>query len=484
MKNIPFDNTYLNLPESFYRPVTPEPMPTGQIIAFNSELADHLGIDNDDLGQLTEVYAKANLPDNAASIALAYAGHQFGGFSPQLGDGRALLIGELVDDAGKRFDLHFKGSGRTPFSRGGDGKSPLGPVLREYIVSEAMHRLGVPTTRALCAAATGEDVYRESILTGGMFTRVAASHIRIGTFEYFAARGDVAALQILLEYTNKRHFLRNEDNDPVLFLENYAQRLAELVAKWMSLGFIHGVMNTDNMAISGETIDFGPCAFIDDFAFEKVFSSIDRNGRYAYKNQPIIAQWNLARLADCLSLIIGEKGFQHAPGLLAVVESFPNRYEREWLEVMKPKLGFTSGANSEATQSEQRLIEEWLEILARHRLDFTLSFRALSQQLDPAVPSNLPQDCADFLGRWRSHIASHADNLDAVADRMNQVNPVYIPRNHQVEKVIAAGYRGDFEPFYKLHKILQSPFQDQPDGAGFEKPPLPSEKIEATFCGT
>jgi uncharacterized protein YdiU (UPF0061 family) len=446
------------------------------LFAWNDGLAKELGLD--DLGDTAQKAAyfsgNARLP-GAQPISLAYAGHQFGNFVPQLGDGRAVLLGEVVSAAdGQRYDLQLKGSGQTPFSRRGDGKSSLGPVIREYLVSEAMHRLGVPTTRALAAVTTGETVLRESRLPGGVLTRVAASHIRVGTFEYFAARRDAEAITLLLEHAVARHYPEIADADSLApaFLGRVVERQAGLVAQWMALGFIHGVMNTDNTAVSGQTIDYGPCAFLDTFEVDKVFSSIDQFGRYAYDQQASIAQWNLARLADSLLLLGGEQD-----DFETELEQFSDLFQRHYLDLMRRKLGL-NGAEAD----DWGLVTAWLQHLQDNALDYTQSYRDLAAALEGQGRGR--GSFGEFEQRWHKRIAD--DGVSAAQRRvlMDAVNPLYIPRNHLVERAIDAAIAGDFGVFETLHEVLSQPFSAQPDKAAFAAPPAPHEVVEMTFCGT
>ncbi len=439
-------------------------------------MAEQLGLSAvpNDEEQLARLFSGNQLPKEMDPIALAYAGHQFGRFVPQLGDGRAVLLGEVVRVDGQRFDLQLKGSGQTPFSRRGDGKSSLGPVIREYILSEAMHRLGVPTTRALAAVSTGETVIRETLQPGGVFTRVASSHLRIGTFEYFAARGDRDALQALADYAMQRHFpeVRDAAKPMVAFFARVVEVQAALVAHWMALGFIHGVMNTDNTSISGETIDYGPCAFLDEFDFYKVFSSIDQGGRYAYGRQAGIAQWNLARLAECL-LLLGEPQ-QHFENEL---ERFQALFDHHYSQHMREKLGLVT---SEPDDTE--LIEEWLQHLQDHQLDYTQSFRQLCACLDK--PVDAPMRFGRFETKWKQRIARQPESSTCLRLRMEAVNPCFIPRNHQVEGAIQAAIKDDLSVFHELNRVLQEPFSEQPEFAAYAEPPRPFERVEQTFCGT
>ncbi len=470
-----FDNTYAALPQVFHAAVTFDTPETPVLLDWNRELALELGLTSllsDNTDQLARVFSGSVALTGNQPIAMAYAGHQFGHFVPQLGDGRAALLGEVVTEAGDRFDVQLKGSGRTAFSRGGDGKSWLGPVLREYILSEAMHHLGVPTTRALAAVATGETVHRETPMPGGVFTRVAASHLRVGTFEFFAARNDVASLKTLADYAINRHYPDAAD-DPspyVEFLRCVAERQAELVARWMSIGFIHGVMNTDNTAISGETIDYGPAAYLDEFRFDKVFSSIDTHGRYAYGNQPTIAQWNLARLAETL-LVLGED----KEALEATLAQFPEQYGPRYLALMGPKLGLF-----EVEEGDAGLIAEWLEFLNDNGLDYTLSFRELASRIDATDETRF----GPFESQWRQRISAQSKTSAEVAALMNSVNPLFIPRNHRVEQAISEAVRGDLTVFREMNTVLAQPYVEQPAFSAYADAPQVSERVTRTFCGT
>jgi uncharacterized protein YdiU (UPF0061 family) len=469
-----FDNSYARLPEDFHAAVEPDVVAAPSMLAWNQELADELGLDElgHDQRVLAEIFSGAVQLPGVQPIAMAYAGHQFGHFSPQLGDGRAALLGEIVTDAGKRYDIQLKGSGRTPFSRGGDGKSWLGPVLREYVLSEAMHHLGIPTTRALAAVASGEMVRRESALPGAVFTRVASSHLRVGTFEYFAARGNVDGLKILADYAIDRLFseVKDDASPYVGFLRKVAERQAELVARWMSVGFIHGVMNTDNSTISGETIDYGPAAYMDEFRFNKVFSSIDQQGRYAYANQAPIAQWNLARLAETLLALGAAKS-----ELEAVLAEFPAQYESFYLDLMRPKLGLLDAEDGDA-----QLIDDWLNHLQDEELDYTLSFRELASRIDAEDTSSF----GDIELRWRQRIGKQEKESAELAALMNSVNPLFIPRNHRVEQAIQEAVAGDLSIFEDLNTVLARPFVEQPEFAHYADAPNQQERVTRTFCGT
>ena len=461
---IPFDNSYARLPARFFARQGPTPVTSPALIHFNADLATELQITPGTAAELAAAFSGNTIPKGAQPIATAYAGHQFGGFSPQLGDGRAHLLGEVIDNKGKRRDIQLKGSGRTPWSRGGDGRAWLGPVLREYVVSEAMHALGIPTSRALAAVTTGEDVFRESgALPGAILTRVAASHIRVGTFEYFAARGDKDALQTLMDYAISRHYPDCET--PLEFLNAVTRAQAKLVAKWLSVGFIHGVMNTDNTTISGETIDYGPCAFIDIYHPQTVFSSIDAQGRYAYDNQRHVIVWNMAQLASSLLLLMQDqdaaiKEFTQA------VHAMPDLIEGYWLRYFGQKIGLENAKPEDAP-----LINDLLDIMTAQKADFTNTFR------------NLPttsQAWKEWNTRWQARLKPET----GVRARMHAANPAFIPRNHRIEQMIVAALAGDFKPFERLTSVLAHPYQDQPDAQDLTHPPQPGEVVESTFCGT
>jgi uncharacterized protein YdiU (UPF0061 family) len=468
------DNSYAALPKAFYATVSPSQVPSPSLLAWNQELARELGfpLSEYDEERLAGIFSGSAALAGNQPISMAYAGHQFGHFVPQLGDGRAALLGEIVTDAGNRFDIQLKGSGRTPFSRGGDGKSWLGPVLREYILSEAMFHLGVPTTRALAAVATGETVYRETPVPGAVFTRVAASHLRVGTFEYFAARQDMESLRTLADYAIDRHYpeVKDEESPYVGLFRRVVERQAELIAHWMSTGFIHGVMNTDNTAISGETIDYGPAAYMDEFRFDKVFSSIDTYGRYAYSNQPDIAQWNLARLAETL-LALGADRVDLEAGLAM----FPERYASHYLALMAPKLGLCDVQDEDAA-----LIAEWLQYLNDNGLDYTLSFRELASRADASDESRF----GPFETRWRRRAGSQCKTPTEISTLMNSVNPLFIPRNHRVEQAIEAAVGGDLTVFNEMNTVLAQPYTEHPGLSDYANAPGAHERVTRTFCGT
>ncbi|MEM9845352.1 MAG: YdiU family protein [Pseudomonadota bacterium] len=470
---IAFDNSYARLPERFYTRQSPVPVKAPKLLAFNAALAADLGIDLPDPEVLAEIAAGNRVPEGAEPLAQVYAGHQFGGFSPQLGDGRAMLLGEVVTEAG-RFDIQLKGSGRTPYSRMGDGRAWLGPVLREYVVSEAMAALGVPTSRALAAVTTGESVFREQgALPGAVLTRVAASHIRVGTFQFFAARRDTEALQTLFDYVVARHY--PDANDPVALLESVVAAQSRLVTHWMAVGFIHGVMNTDNTTLSGETIDYGPCAFVDRYHPDTVFSSIDTQGRYSYANQPRVLVWNMAQLATALVPLMPDQD-EAVAVFTKIVHAMPEQIEQSWRQRFGEKIGL-----AKATADDDGLIGDLLSLMAEGRADFTNTFRALS---DPeGAPRDQFLDPAAFdawATRWEARLAEESDPHA----RMARANPVFIPRNHRIEGMIAAAVSGDLGPFERLLRVLADPYMPQPDALDLTRPPAESEIVRQTFCGT
>lgn len=490
-----FANTYDALPENFYAEATPATFSKPELLAFNSKLGDTLGLDLKSTSDedLARIFSAQKILKGSHPIAMVYAGHQFGHFVPRLGDGRALLLGEVLSPDGKRVDIQLKGSGPTMYSRNGDGFSALGPVIREYIVSEAMHHLGVPTTRALAAVATGDSVYREGAEPGGVFTRVASSHIRIGTFQYFASIGDMEGLKRLLDYAVQRHYpeIKSEAEEvggdkslAMLFLNKVIEAQVSLVAKWMSIGFIHGVMNTDNMSISGETIDYGPCAFMDYFKQEQVYSYIDQGGRYSYSNQRNIVEWNLARLAECLIPLMGTDQKKTIELLNEKLSGVTERFDSEWRTKFSLKFGLDT-----SEPEDEKLTKMWLDYLEDEHLDFTLGFRKLSTLL--ADETEQKQDFfkqtntfKEFKGLWLQRLSKENSNDSSTIDRMNQINPLYIPRNHQVEKAIQGAVTGDLTVFLEMNKVLENPYDSQPEFKQYSVPPLPEEEIENTFCGT
>jgi serine/tyrosine/threonine adenylyltransferase len=484
-----FENTYARELEGFYVIWKATQVARPRLLKFNRELAEELGLDPAalDSEEGARIFTGNETPEGAMPLAQAYAGHQFGGFVPQLGDGRALLLGEVIDRNGRRRDIQLKGSGPTPFSRAGDGRAALGPVLREYLISEAMHALGIPTTRALAAALTGEPVFRERALPGAVLTRVAASHIRIGTFQFFAARGEQAKVRRLADYVIDRHYpeLKDDGNPYLGLLERVCDRQAALVASWMHVGFIHGVMNTDNMAISGETIDYGPCAFMDHYDRATVFSSIDTRGRYAYANQPRIAHWNLARLAETLLSLIDADGNRAVARVSEVVNAFPKLYERHWLKGMRAKLGLVS-----EEEADLNLATGFLTAMEVNKVDYTLAFRyladaALSQEESIRALFTDPSSYDLWSGHWRARLSREAVAPFERAQAMRRANPAFIPRNHRVEEALnAAVERNDYAPFETLLNLLSRPFDDQREFAAFAEPAPEGRGCYQTFCGT
>ncbi len=472
-----FDNSYARLPEGLYARVAPTHVRAPRLVLLNEALAHALGLDADWLASPEGVAVLAgNAPaPGGAPIAQAYAGHQFGHFA-MLGDGRAHLLGEQIAPDGRRFDIHLKGSGQTPFSRSGDGRAALGPMLREYLVSEAMHALGIPTTRSLAVIATGEPVLRDAVLPGAILVRVAASHIRVGTFQFARATGQRPLLEALLSHAIARHDpeLAGAARPALAFLEAVMARQAALVARWMAVGFVHGVMNTDNMAVSGETIDYGPCAFIDRFDPATVFSSIDRGGRYAYANQPRIAHWNLARLAEALLPLVDPNEARAVELATEAIHRFPALFEAEWLALFRAKLGL-AGAEAE----DRLLAEDFLAGLHAGGLDFTASFAELARGRPPAHPA-----LADWVGRWEARLSRAQEPRAAALQRMQAASPAVIPRNHAVEAALAAAAAGDLAPAHRLLAALARPHDHEgADPALAAAPPAPAQPYR-TFCGT
>ncbi len=489
-----FDNTFARLPERFYVRLDPTPVAAPRLVKVNVDLAQELGLDADALTseQGVAILAGNRVADKSEPIALAYGGHQFGQFVPQLGDGRANLIGELVSRDGKRYDVQLKGSGQTPFSRGGDGRAALGPVLREYIVSEAMAALGVPTTRALAAVTTGERVLRDTVLPGAILTRVAASHLRVGTFQYFAARGDVEALRILAGYAIARHYPEAAHaKEPYrALLEGVITRQAQLIAQWMLIGFIHGVMNTDNTSISGETIDYGPCAFLEEYDPAKVYSSIDHVGRYAYGNQPRVALWNLARLAESLLPVLAQESGSKEAGLIAANEAlsaFEPQFQEAHSTGRRRKLGLVLKREGDSV-----LVENLLQRMAANRADFTLTFRRLCEAAEAPEGDlrvrTLFSDPAAYDGwaaGWHRRLEEEPADGHARAAAMRRINPAFIPRNHLVEAALdAATLRQDLPPFEDLLAVISRPYDERPELERYSTPARPEERVLQTFCGT
>jgi protein adenylyltransferase len=480
---IQFDNSYAALPDRFFARVAPTPVTAPRLIKVNQALAEQLLLDVDWLKSSDGVGFLAGqlVPRGADPIATAYAGHQFGNFVPQLGDGRAILLGEVVDRDGVRRDLQLKGAGKTPFSRRGDGRAALGPVLREYIVSEAMAALGIPTTRALAAVETGDPVQRETMLPGAVLTRVASSHIRIGTFQFFAARDDRDAIRLLADHVIARHYPEAaSDAYPYrALLKQVIARQAALVARWMHIGFIHGVMNTDNMSIAGETIDYGPCAFMDGYDPATVFSSIDQTGRYAYANQPRVALWNLSRLAECLLPLLDQDQAAAVEIAKAALSVFSLLFDAAYTDGMRAKCGLDGGAEDDV------LIGEFLQLLVQNQADFTLAFRRLCDAADGDAAElramfTEPAALDGWILKWRQRRGRSSPDGTA----LRKVNPAFIPRNHRIEAVIAAAGRGDFAPFEELGTVLARPYEDQPQFKAYAEPPLPEQRVRQTFCGT
>ena len=486
-----FDNTYARLPERCFARLPPTPVPAPRLIRLNDILARHLGLDPEALSSPkgVEILAGNRIPAGAEPLAMAYAGHQFGTWVPQLGDGRAILLGEVIGQNNVRYDIQLKGAGRTPFSRMGDGRAVLGPVLREYVVSEAMAAFGIPTTRAAAAVTTGEQIMRERLLPGAMLTRVAQSHVRVGTFQFFAARGDVEALRLLADHVIARHYPGAADTErPYRALyDAVIARQADLVAKWLLIGFIHGVMNTDNMSIVGETIDYGPCAFMDIYHPETVYSSIDHMGRYAYGNQPRIAHWNLSGLGQALLPLLdkdGEAAGREAP---EAPRSFPALFDAAWLGGMRHKLGLL-----EERKGDLALAQDLLTRMAENHADFTLTFRRLCDvsgagpEADGPVRSlfDNPATFDGWAAQWRRRLTEEPRDDEERRAAMRTVNPAFIPRNHLVEEAINAALAGNLIPFDNLLTVLSTPYDDQPAFARYADPPRPDQVVHQTFCGT
>ena len=500
MINLSFKNSYIRLGKGFFELRKPTPVAQPSLIKFNSELGAELGLKADDHdGELFASLFSGNLiHETSEPLAMAYAGHQFGHFNPQLGDGRAIYLGELELTDGGYLDIQLKGSGQTRYSRNGDGRAALGPVLREYLVSEAMHKLDVPTTRALAAVTTGEQVAREQLLPGGIITRAASSFIRVGSFQYFQMQEDVASVKALADYVIERNYpeVADAENPYTALLEAVVLRQASLIARWMAFGFIHGVMNTDNMSIAGETIDYGPCAFMDFYDHAQVYSSIDRNGRYAYNNQASIGLWNLSRFAETLLPLFADDVDAAVEMAKAILQKYIERYDDAWLANLRAKCGLTANADMSAdvkADEDKALIESLLDIMADNQADFTLTFYHLSQlETEPGDNDadfrhlfDKPDAIDAWLAQWRQRLSLEAMDDNERQQSMRSVNPVYIPRNHQIEAVIrAAEDHADFAPFHALHEVLQNPFQYQPGKDAYMLPPEPEEVVHQTFCGT
>jgi uncharacterized protein YdiU (UPF0061 family) len=489
--HFPFEHTYAALPANFFARVAPTPVAAPRLIKLNRPLAEQLGLNPDLLStpEGAEILAGKRVPEGADPIAMAYAGHQFGHFVPQLGDGRAILLGEVIDKDGIRRDIQLKGSGPTPFSRRGDGRAALGPVLREYVVSEAMFRLGIPTTRSLAAVMSGERVQRETMLPGAVLTRVASSHIRVGTFQFFAAQGDTDGVRRLADHVIGRHYpdLAQADRPYHALLDAVIARQADLVARWLLVGFIHGVMNTDNTSISGETIDYGPCAFMDEYNPSTVFSSIDEMGRYAYGNQPRIALWNLTRLAECLLPLLADDKDQAIEQAQFALGAFAEKFTGAYQAGLRRKIGLFT-----ARDGDEALVQDLLDAMAKNQADFTLTFRRLGDiAADPANSEPVRELFVDptafdpWAERWRQRIADEPQPAVERRSAMHRANPAFIPRNHRIEAAIQAAVSDDdFAPFERLLTVLSKPYDDQPEFAEYAEPPEPHQRVHQTFCGT
>lgn len=491
-----FDTTYTSLPSAFYRRMDPKPVPKPELVLFNDELAEDLGLDREALQREAgvRVLAGGGVPDGGTPLAMAYAGHQFGGFT-MLGDGRALLLGEHVTPSGKRVDIHLKGSGPTPFSRGGDGRAALGPMVREYIVSEAMHGLRIPTTRSLAVATTGKAVFRRGPLPGAVLTRVAASHLRVGTFQFAATWHGPDAVRALADYTLQRHFpaLTSAEDPYIELLRVVARRQAELVAGWQAVGFIHGVMNTDNVTMSGETIDYGPCAFMEAYDPDTVFSSIDEGGRYAYGRQPPIAQWNLARFAETLLPLLHPEEEKAIEAAQQVISEFPSVFRRQWLARMRSKLGL-----SDEDGDDEGLIDDLLQLMQRHQADYTNVFRALTllmlgerdEREGSGTEALFASDAWDtWYRRWRKRwdrgaVEDREERRRSAARLMQRTNPSIIPRNHRVEEALEAALEGDMEPTRAFVKAMKNPYAYSPEQERFVAPAPATAPAYVTYCGT
>ena len=477
-----FDNTYIHLPKAFYTELSPVPVRKPEMVIFNAPLSTDMGLDFS--GISTDVKAalfSGNImPEGSEPLAQAYAGHQFGHFN-MLGDGRAIVWGEHITPSGQRLDIQFKGSGPTPYSRGADGRAVLGPMLREYIISEAMHALNIPTTRSLAVVTNGEKVYRETGLQGAILTRIASSHIRVGTFEYAALQQDKGIIQTLVDYTIDRHYpwIKEEQNKTLSLLKAVMEKQADLITHWMRVGFIHGVMNTDNMTLSGETIDYGPCAFMDAYDPRTVFSSIDHMGRYAYANQPDIAQWNLARLAETMLPLLDDEIEKAADTTEEAVNGFGALYKDKWLSMMRAKLGLF-GARAE----DESLITDLLDWMQRAGADYTNTFRHLTEEKPPQGKPYNDKTFKEWYTRWQAQLAKNTKPLKSSLSLMRANNPAVIPRNQKVEQVLGAATNGDLKPLKDLLTALQEPYKNRSDLKPYQSPPKQDERVYQTFCGT
>ncbi len=487
-----FDNTYIKLPGKFYQRIKPEPVKNPTLIKLNLQLSNYLNLEISSLKNNSgiSILSGNQVPKNTTPIAMVYAGHQFGNFVNQLGDGRAVLIGEIIAKDGKRYDLQLKGSGKTMYSRQGDGRAPLGPVIREYIISEAMYHLGIPTTRALSIISTGEFVEREKIEPGGVLARISSSHIRIGTFEFFSARKDFNALKKIADYTIRRHYpeiLSKNKNNYSLLLEKVILSQAKLISQWMNFGFIHGVMNTDNTSISGETIDYGPCAFINNYDPMTVYSYIDFQGRYSFGNQPKIMLWNLSKFAESISSLIDEDPNLANQKIINSLKKFPELFSKFWIKGIKKKIGLSS-----TFQNDTKLIESLLEMMYKEEADFTLTFRKLAESLKNEQKKNdffslfnNKEHFLDWYQKWNLRIKKEKESKDILLKKMNAVNPLFIPRNHLVEKAINETVeKNNLSMLDDLLEVLKNPFTEKKKKSKFSRPPDNSEDIKNTFCGT
>ena len=473
------ESTYANLPGIFYTRLSPVPVSKPKVVIFNQKLAEEMGLDLTHFNEQQKAGLLAGnlIPEGCTPFAQAYAGHQFGNFT-MLGDGRAIILGEHLSSSGKRFDIQYKGSGRTPYSRGGDGRAALGPMLREYIISEAMHSLGIPTTRSLAVVSTGETVYREDELPGAILNRIASSHIRVGTFQFAALHQEKTISQSLLDYTIDRHFPESKDhgNKALALLDQVMKLQADLITHWMRVGFIHGVMNTDNMALCGETIDYGPCAFMDSFDPSTVFSSIDHQRRYAYANQPVMAHWNLARLAESLLPLIHENRETAIELAEDSLKAFEELYKSKWLAMMGNKLGLTK-----IEDQDEELITELLDLMHEYSADYTNTFLDLGQKELPAEEFYISEDFSNWHNRWVKRLQQEGGDSFAL---MRSVNPAVIPRNHKVEEALQAAERDDLTPFHHLLEAVTNPYESGEYLKPYQTPPNPKEKVLQTFCGT
>ncbi len=477
-------NSYIGLPEEFYQQIDPTPVKNPSLLIFNEELANSLNIELNEDDKLN-FFSGNKIPKDSIPVALNYSGHQFGNFVHQLGDGRAILLGE-VRNKNESYDIQLKGSGQTKFSRQGDGRSALGPVLREYILSEAMYHLGIPTTRSLAAVATGEHVVRDSFEPGGILTRVAKSHLRVGTFEYFASRQQWEDLKLLADFAIQRHFpkIRETDNHYLELLKKVASNQSILIANWMSVGFIHGVMNTDNFTISGETIDYGPCAFLDEYHPGKVFSSIDQNGRYAYGNQPSISSWNLASLAGCLIAFIDKDSDKANELATEVLENYSIDTNQRILDLMCKKIGLDG-----SKKNNQEILRNLLKLMMDNESDFTITFRSLSDILLNNSDNFLAQfhqksEVSGWINNWKSALNLENKNVGEIISNLNNTNPMYIPRNHQVQKAIEESYLGNLKVLEEMLEVLKNPFQENVSLSHYSEAPSEQQRVTQTFCGT